>query len=66
MLSLGPGDAGMVTRQALSLLKQCDVICVPTKEANGDFSSSLTHRIVQTLFCEEMFSRPLIPVYTPM
>jgi len=66
MVSLGPGDAQLVTLKALKTLQNCDAICIPTKSADRSFGRSLTHRIVVQLMAEHGFDKPLIPVYTPM
>jgi len=65
MVSLGAGDSELVTLKALKVLKNSDVICVPTKSKNS-FDKSITFRIIQSLFEEFNFKIKLIPIYTPM
>ena len=66
MVSLGPGDIELITIKALKALKKSDAICIPTKSIDNSFEKSLTHKIVTKLMQEHNFSKPLIPVYTPM
>ncbi len=66
MVSLGAGDAELVTLKALKTLQNSDVICIPTKDKNDNFKKSITHKIVQTLFNDFGFQIKIIPVYTPM
>jgi precorrin-2/cobalt-factor-2 C20-methyltransferase len=66
MVSLGPGDADLVTLKALKALKSSNAICVPTKSYNNSFEKSLTYSIVSQLMREYSFSKPLIAVYAPM
>jgi precorrin-2/cobalt-factor-2 C20-methyltransferase len=66
MVSLGPGDTKLLTIKALEVLKDVDAICVPTKSSDNSFKKSLTHKIIQKLFKEQNFQKPLIPVYSPM
>ncbi len=66
MVSLGAGDAQLVTIKALNALKNSDVICIPTKSKNGAFEKSITYKIVQELFKEFGFEKEIIAVYTPM
>ena len=66
MVSLGPGDIDLITVKALKALKESDAICVPTKSADQSFEKSLTHKIVKALMLEHGFTKPIIPVYTPM
>jgi precorrin-2/cobalt-factor-2 C20-methyltransferase len=66
MVSLGPGDAELITLKALRALQEAETICVPTKSADRSFERSLTHRIVAKLMEEHGFSKTMIPVYTPM
>jgi len=66
MVSLGSGDPELLTLKGLKALKSADVICVPTKSEDNSFKRSLTHKIVQNLFSEYEFNKPLIPVYSPM
>ncbi|MCK5854588.1 MAG: precorrin-2 C(20)-methyltransferase [Sulfurovaceae bacterium] len=66
MVSLGPGDIDLITIKALKALKASDAICIPTKSKDHSFEKSMTHKIVTKLMEEHDFSRPIIPVYTPM
>jgi precorrin-2/cobalt-factor-2 C20-methyltransferase len=66
MVSLGPGDIELITIKALKALKNSDAICVPTKSEDMTFKRSLTYKIVTALMEEHNFTKPLIPVYTPM
>jgi len=65
MVSLGPGDIELITIKALKALQNSDAICIPTKSKDS-FKKSLTHKIVKALMIEHNFSKPIIPVYTPM
>ena len=66
MVSLGAGDAELVTIKALNALKNSDVICIPTKSKDSTFDKSITYKIVQELFKQFDFEKEIIPVYTPM
>ena len=66
MVSLGPGDSELITIKALKALQSSDAICVPTKSPDHSFKKSLTYKIVVKLMEEHEFSKPIIPVYTPM
>jgi len=66
MVSLGPGDIDLLSIKALEVLKSVDAICVPTKSEDNSFSRSLTYKIVTKLMEKHNFSKPLIPVYSPM
>jgi len=66
MVSLGPGESELITIKALRALQKSDAICVPTKSPDHSFEKSLTHKIITKLMAEHHFSKPLIPVYTPM
>jgi precorrin-2/cobalt-factor-2 C20-methyltransferase len=66
MVSLGAGDAQLVTIKALNALKNSDVICIPTKNKDGAFDKSITYKIIQELFKEFNFKKEIISVYTPM
>ncbi len=66
MVSLGPGDIDLITVKALKALQASDAICIPTKSADHSFKKSLTHKIVKALMLEHNFTKPIIPVYTPM
>jgi len=65
MVSLGPGDIELITIKALKALQNSDAICIPTKTKDS-FKKSLTYKIVKALMVEHNFSKPIIPVYTPM
>ncbi len=65
MVSLGSGDYELVTIKALKVLKESDVIFVPTK-SEGNFKRSLTYKIVSKLMKEFGFEKSLIPLYSPM
>ena len=66
MVSLGPGDSELITIKALKALQNSDAICIPTKSSDHSFTKSLTHKIISKLMQEHNFSKPIIPVYTPM
>lgn len=66
MVSLGPGDYELITIKALKALKNSDAICIPTKSADHSFIRSMTYKIVQKLMEEFNFTKPIIPMYTPM
>lgn len=66
MVSLGPGDAELVSIKALKALKKSEAICIPTKSSDGSFERSITYKIVDDLFCEFEFKKPTIPIYSPM
>ena len=66
MVSLGPGDIDLITIKGLKALQASDAICIPTKSKDQSFKKSLTHKIVTKLMEEHNFSRPIVPVYTPM
>jgi len=66
MVSLGPGDYELITIKALKALKSSNAICIPTKSKDGSFEKSITYKIVKELMDEFNFSKPLVPVYTPM
>jgi precorrin-2/cobalt-factor-2 C20-methyltransferase len=66
MVSLGPGDAELITLKGLEALRRSDAIAVPTKSRDRSFDRSLTHRIVTELMRDHDFVRPIVPVYTPM
>ena len=66
MVSLGAGDAQLVTIKALKTLQNSDVICIPTKSKDNSFEKSLTYKIVKELMNEHNFTTKIIPVYTPM
>jgi precorrin-2/cobalt-factor-2 C20-methyltransferase len=65
MVSLGAGDIDLLTIKALKRLKNSDVICIPTKSKDS-FNRSMTKKIIDKLFIEHNFTKPVIPVYTPM
>lgn len=66
MVSLGPGDIELLTLKALEVLKNVDVICVPTKSSDNSFKKSLTYKIIFKLMQKYGFEKKLIPVYSPM
>jgi len=66
MVSLGPGDIDLITIKALEVLKNSDVICVPTKSSNNSFNKSMTYKIIKALMDKHNFNTKIIPVYTPM
>jgi len=66
MVSLGPGDIDLITIKALEVLKNSDVICVPTKSSNNSFDKSMTYKIIKALMDKHNFNTKIIPVYTPM
>lgn len=66
MVSLGPGDVGLVTLRALEVLQSVDAICVPTKSEDSSFKKSMTHKVLKRLFKKYDFEKKLIPVYSPM
>ena len=66
MVSLGPGDIDLLTIKALDVLKNSDVICVPTKSSNNSFDKSMTYKIVKALMDKHNFNIKIVPVYTPM
>lgn len=66
MVSLGPGDHELVSIKALKALQNSGAICIPTKSHDHSFNRSVTHKIISQLMDEYGFSKPIIPVYTPM
>jgi len=66
MVSLGPGDHELVTIKALKALKKCGAICIPTKSHDHSFERSITHKIISKLMEEYGFSKPILPIYSPM
>ena len=66
MVSLGPSDFELVTIKALKALQKSCAICIPTKSSDNSFKKSITYKIVQDLMNEFNFSKPIIPVYSPM
>jgi precorrin-2/cobalt-factor-2 C20-methyltransferase len=66
MVSLGAGDAQLVTIKALNALRDSNAICIPTKNKDGKFDRSITYKIVQELFTQFEFKKEIIAVYTPM
>ena len=65
-VSLGPGEAEMITVAGLEALMGVDAICIPTKSEDRSFTRSMTHSIVTKLMDKFNFQKPLIPIYTPM
>jgi precorrin-2/cobalt-factor-2 C20-methyltransferase len=66
MVSLGPGDHELVTIKALKALQNCGAICIPTKSHDHSFNRSITHKIISKLMDEYGFSKPILPIYSPM
>jgi precorrin-2/cobalt-factor-2 C20-methyltransferase len=66
MVSLGPGDAQLLTLKALEAFKACDAICVPTKSEDKSFTKSISYTIVQDALELINLAKPIIPVYSPM
>jgi precorrin-2/cobalt-factor-2 C20-methyltransferase len=66
MVSLGPGDAQLLTLKALNAFKECDAICVPTKSDDNSFSKSISYTIVKTALEILNIEKKIIPVYSPM
>jgi len=66
MVSLGPGDIDLITIKALEVLKNSDVICIPTKSTDNSFEKSMTYKIIKALMDKHNFNVKVVPVYTPM
>ena len=66
MVSLGPGDAKLLTYKALEAFRECDAICVPTKSADTSFAKSISHTIVTQALELIGVQKPLVAVYSPM
>ena len=66
MVSLGPGDIDLITIKALDVLKNSDVICIPTKSTDNSFEKSMTYKIIKALMDKHNFNVKVVPVYTPM
>jgi precorrin-2/cobalt-factor-2 C20-methyltransferase len=66
MVSLGPGNIDLITIKALEVLKNSDVICIPTKSKDNSFDKSLTYKIINQLMLKHNFKTKIVPVYTPM
>ena len=66
MVSLGPGDAELLTLKALNAFKECDAICVPTKSEDKSFTKSITHTIVMQALKILNVEKKIVPVYSPM
>jgi len=66
MVSLGPSNKELVTIQALKTLQSSGAICVPTKSKDNSFSKSINYKIIKELMDEYSFSKPIIPIYSPM
>ena len=66
MVSLGPGDAQLLTYKALKAFENSDAICVPTKSQDNSFNKSISHTIVSDALKLLRVKRELIPVYSPM
>jgi precorrin-2/cobalt-factor-2 C20-methyltransferase len=66
MVSLGPGDAQLLTLKALNAFKECSAICVPTKSDDNSFKKSISYTIVQDALQILGEKKEIIPVYSPM
>jgi precorrin-2/cobalt-factor-2 C20-methyltransferase len=66
MVSLGPGDAELLTYKALNAFKESDAICIPTKSKDNSFTKSISYTIVSNALNLLNLKRELIPVYSPM
>jgi len=66
MVSLGPGDAQLLTYKALQAFKASDVICVPTKSEDKSFTKSISYTIVRDALELLGIQREIVPVYSPM
>jgi len=66
MVSLGPGDAELLTLKALNAFRASDAICVPTKSEDNSFTKSISYRIVQDALKILDIQKEIIPVYSPM
>ena len=66
MVSLGPGDAKLLTYKALEAFKECDAICVPTKSQDNSFTKSISYKIVSDALKILAIDKKIIPVYSPM
>ncbi len=66
MVSLGPGDAQLLTLKALNAFKNSDAICVPTKSADNSFTKSISYTIVKDALDILGVNKKIIPVYSPM
>ena len=66
MVSLGPGDAELLTYKALQAFRDSDAICVPTKSPDNSFTKSISHKIVSDALTLLGIEKELVPVYSPM
>ena len=66
MVSLGPGDAELLTLKALNAFKECDAICVPTKSEDNSFAKSISYTIVRDALKILGVEKEILPVYSPM
>jgi len=66
MVSLGPGDAELLTYKALKAFRDSDAICVPTKSPDNSFDKSISYTIVSDALKLLGIERELVPVYSPM
>jgi precorrin-2/cobalt-factor-2 C20-methyltransferase len=66
MVSLGPGDAQLLTLKALNAFSASDVICVPTKSDDDSFTKSISYTIVKDALSILGIEKKIIPVYSPM
>jgi len=66
MVSLGPGDAQLLTYKALQAFRDSDAICVPTKSPDNSFNKSISYKIVSDALEILGIDKELVPVYSPM
>ena len=66
MVSLGPGDAQLLTYKALQAFRDSDVICVPTKSEDKSFTKSISYTIVRDALKLLGVEKEIVPVYSPM
>jgi len=66
MVSLGPGDAELLTYKALKAFRDSDAICVPTKSPDNSFTKSISYKIVSDALEILGIDKELVPVYSPM
>jgi len=66
MVSLGPGDAQLLTYKALQAFRDSDVICVPTKSEDKSFTKSISYTIVRDALKLLGVQKEIVPVYSPM
>ena len=66
MVSLGPGDAQLLTLKALRAFQACDAICIPTKSVDKSFEKSISYTIVEDALKILEVDKEVVPVYSPM